>query len=146
MSTQSSHPDLGQIHYANKMTDSAVENHSNSASGFPVNSEGGAGGMNSMSVVGTEGVDSVLGISKDGAFGAIFDNAAFSNLINSEGALNFNLVAAFEKFFPGLSKSESMAIKSMGTLLTLNALSIKSQLGSDLKGKTSIIGGQEQGG
>jgi hypothetical protein len=144
--SQGQNSDIGQMLYANKITDSAGEGHSNPASGFAVNSEGGAGGMNKMSLFGEEGVDTVLGVGKEGAFSSILEAGAFGNLINDEGALNFNLVAGFEKFLPGLTKSECFAIKSMGMLATLNALSIKSQLGTDLKGKTSIIGGHEQGG
>ena len=139
--SQSQNSDIGQMIFANRINDSAGGGHSNPASGFAVSENG----MNGMSLLGKEGVDSSLfGETKGISLG--FEEGAFGNLIESEGALNSNLVAGFEKFLPGLTKSECFAIKSMGMLATLNSLSIKSQLSADIKGKTSVIGRGEQGG
>ncbi len=144
--SQEQYSDPGQMLHANGIL--GAEAHKNPANGFAVNSEGGGGGMNKMSLLGEEGIDSVLGINKEGAFGHLLESGSFGNLISGEGAIDFNLLAAVEKFLPGLNKSECYAIKSLGTFLSLQHLSFKSQSSAELKGNTSLIGGggQSQGG
>lgn len=120
------------------------------------NPNGDMGGMSKAfhGVIPAGEIDSVIPGFKTG--GIVFlsecgiDDELFKTIFG-EGALNANFFAVFDNgnmSLFGLTKSESFAIKSLGTFLSLQHLSLKSQSGFELKGATAAIGGggQSQGG
>jgi hypothetical protein len=119
------------------------------------NPEGNMGGMSGafQGVIPGGDIDSVIPGLKTGGISFLtecgIDDELFKSIFG-EGAMNANFFAVFDNgnlSIFGLTKSESFAIKSLGTFLSLQHLSIKSQTGSELKGATSVIGGggQSQG-
>ena len=130
-------------------------NSSESSKGSMVgNPNGDMGGMSMAfhGVIPSGEIDSVIPGLKTGGIVFLIECGIDEDLFKSifgDGALNANFFAVFDNgnlSIFGLTKSESFAIKSLGTFLSLQYLSLKSQGGLDLKNNTSIIGGQSQGG
>jgi hypothetical protein len=146
------HADSGEMLYANRITDSSFS----PKGGLVGNHDGSMGGMSGafQGVLPQGEIDSVIPGLKTGGI-AVFTESGIDDeifkTIFGEGALSANFFSVFDNgnmSLFGLTKSESFAIKSLGTFLSLQHLSFKSQSGSELKGATSIIGGggQSQGG
>ena len=118
------------------------------------NANGAMGGMSSAfhGVIPSGEIDSVIPGLKTGGIVFLTECGIDEDLFKSifgEGALNANFFAVFDNgnlSIFGLTKSESFAIKSLGTFMSLQHLTLKAQGGLDLKNNTSIIGGPSQGG
>lgn len=118
------------------------------------NPNGDMGGMSMAfhGVIPSGEIDSVIPGLKTGGIVLLTECGIDEDLFKSifgEGALNANFFAVFDNgnlSIFGLTKSESFAIKSLGTFMSLQHLTLKAQGGLDLKNNTSIIGGPSQGG
>ena len=130
-------------------------NSSESSKGNMVgNPHGDMGGMSMAfhGVIPSGEIDSVIPGLKTGGIVLLTECGIDEDLFKSifgEGALNANFFAVFDNgnlSIFGLTKSESFAIKSLGTFMSLQHLTLKAQGGLDLKNNTSIIGGPSQGG
>ena len=130
-------------------------NSSESSKGSMVgNPHGDMGGMSMAfhGVIPSGEIDSVIPGLKTGGIVLLTECGIDEDLFKSifgEGALNANFFAVFDNgnlSIFGLTKSESFAIKSLGTFMSLQHLSLKAQGGLDLKNNTGIISGQSQGG
>ena len=118
------------------------------------NPHGDMGGMSMAfhGVIPSGEIDSVIPGLKTGGIVLLTECGIDEDLFKSifgEGALNANFFAVFDNgnlSIFGLTKSESFAIKSLGTFMSLQHLTLKAQGGLDLKNNTGIIGGPSQGG
>jgi hypothetical protein len=118
------------------------------------NPEGNMGGMSIAfhGVIPSGEIDSVIPGLKTGGIVFLIECGIDEDIFKSifgEGALNANFFAVFDNgnlSIFGLTKSESFAIKSLGTFMSLQHLTLKAQGGLDLKSNTSIISRPSPGG
>jgi hypothetical protein len=145
-------PNSAETLFANGIIGS---NSSESSKGSMVgNPEGNMGGMSMAfhGVIPSGEIDSVIPGLKTGGIVLLTECGIDEDLFKSifgEGALNANFFAVFDNgnlSIFGLTKSESFAIKSLSTFMSLQHLTLKAQGGLDLKNNTSIIGGPTPGG